>query len=52
MPSLSSRAGMALAYWSVRAIHQEGAQAVTMRERVPAHGKVKIMYVVVYTWGT
>jgi hypothetical protein len=42
----------ALAYWSVEDIHQEGAQSITMRTRVPAHGQVKILYVVVYTWGT
>jgi len=42
----------ALAYWSVKEILQEGAQSISMRTRVPAHGQVKIMYVVVYTWGT
>lgn len=42
----------AVAYQSVPDVHQDGAQAFTMRTRVPAHGQVKIMYVVVYTWGT
>lgn len=42
----------ALGYWSERDITQEGAQAFVMRTRVPAKGKVNIMYVVVYTWGT
>lgn len=42
----------ALAYWSVPDVHQEGAQSITLRTRVPAHAQVKIMYVVVYTWGT
>jgi hypothetical protein len=42
----------ALGYWSEPDITQEGAQAFVMRTRVPARGKVKIMYVVVYTWGT
>jgi hypothetical protein len=42
----------ALGYWSEPDITQEGAQAFVMRTRVPARGKVNIMYVVVYTWGT
>lgn len=42
----------ALGYWSEPDITQEGAQAFVMRTRVPAKGKVKLMYVVVYTWGT
>jgi hypothetical protein len=42
----------ALGYWSVDEIKQEGAQAFVMRTRVPAKGQVKILYVVVYTWGT
>ena len=42
----------AVAYESVPDVHQDGAQAFTMRTRVPARGQVKIMYVVVYTWGT
>jgi hypothetical protein len=42
----------ALGYWSEPDIAQEGAQAFVMRSRVPAKGKVNIMYVVVYTWGT
>lgn len=42
----------ALGYWSEPDITQEGAQAFVMRSHVPARGKVKIMYVVVYTWGT
>jgi hypothetical protein len=42
----------ALGYWSVPEIKQEGAQAFVMRTHVPAGGKVKILYVVVYTWGT
>jgi len=42
----------ALGYWSVRDIKQEGAQAFVMRTHVPGRGQVKILYVVVYTWGT
>ena len=42
----------ALGYWSVSEIKQEGAQAFVMRTHVPAKGQVKILYVVVYTWGT
>jgi len=42
----------ALAFWSVDDVRQEGAQSITLRTRVPAHGQVKIMYVVVYTWDT
>ncbi|MBV8758313.1 MAG: hypothetical protein JO257_13590 [Deltaproteobacteria bacterium] len=42
----------AVAYESVPDVHQDGAQAFTMRTRVAARGQVKIMYVVVYTWGT
>jgi hypothetical protein len=42
----------ALAYWSVDDIRQEGPQAFAMRTRVLARGQVKILYVVVYTWGT
>lgn len=42
----------ALGYWSVAEIKQEGAQAFVMRTHVPAKGQVKILYVVVYTWGT
>ena len=42
----------AVAYQSVPDVHQDGAQAFTMRTRVPPRGQVKIMYVVVYTWGT
>jgi hypothetical protein len=42
----------ALGYWSEPDITQEGAQAFVMRTRVPAKGKVNILYVVVYTWGT
>lgn len=42
----------AVAYQSVPDVHQDGAQAFTMRTRVAPRGQVKIMYVVVYTWGT
>ena len=42
----------AVAYQSVPDVHQDGAQAFTMRTHVPPRGQVKIMYVVVYTWGT
>jgi len=42
----------AVAYQSVPDVHQDGAQAFTMRTRVPPRGEVKLMYVVVYTWGT
>ena len=41
----------AVAYQSVPDVHQDGAQAFTMRTRVQPRGQVKIMYVVVYTWG-
>ncbi len=42
----------ALGYWSEPDITQEGAQAFVMCTHVPAKGKVNILYVVVYTWGT
>lgn len=42
----------AVAYRSVEDVMQEGAQAFVMRTHVPARGQVKILYVVVYTWGT
>ncbi|HSN26527.1 MAG TPA: hypothetical protein VLT45_09580, partial [Kofleriaceae bacterium] len=42
----------AVAYQSVPDVHMDGAQAFTMRTRVAPRGQVKIMYVVVYTWGT
>lgn len=42
----------AVAYHSVPDVHQDGEQAFTMRTHVAPRGQVKIMYVVVYTWGT
>jgi hypothetical protein len=39
-----------LAYRSVLEAQKEGAQQISMRTTVPAHGATKVLYVVVYTW--
>lgn len=38
-----------LAYHSVPAV-KEGPQQIALRTTVPAHGRAKVLYVVVYTW--
>ena len=38
-----------LAYQSVPAV-KEGPQQIALRTTVPAHGRAKVLYVVVYTW--
>lgn len=40
-----------LAYHSAAAAAKEGAQQIALRAEVPARGQLKILYVVVYTWG-
>jgi hypothetical protein len=40
-----------LAYHSASAASKEGAQQIALRAEVPAKSKLKILYVVVYTWG-
>jgi hypothetical protein len=40
-----------LAYHSAAAASKEGAQQIALRAEVPAKSKLKILYVVVYTWG-
>jgi hypothetical protein len=40
-----------LAYHSAAAAAKEGAQQIALRAEVPAKSKLKILYVVVYTWG-
>lgn len=40
-----------LAYHSAAAAAKEGAQQIALRAEVPARSKLKILYVVVYTWG-
>lgn len=40
-----------LAYHSASAAAKEGAQQIALRAEVPARSQVKILYVVVYTWG-
>jgi hypothetical protein len=39
-----------LAYYTVAEASQETTQQVALRAQVPAHGRTKIDYVVVYTW--
>jgi hypothetical protein len=39
-----------LAYYTAAEASQEGTQQVALRAQVPAHGRTKIDYVVVYTW--
>jgi hypothetical protein len=39
-----------LAYQSAPEASKEGAQQISLRTKVPARSKVKIVYVVVYTW--
>jgi len=40
-----------LAYHSAATAAKEGAQQIALRAEVPARGQLKILYVVVYTWG-
>ncbi|HEY5928508.1 MAG TPA: hypothetical protein VIV11_42770 [Kofleriaceae bacterium] len=40
-----------LAYHSAVAAAKEGAQQISLRAEVPAKSQLKILYVVVYTWG-
>jgi hypothetical protein len=40
-----------LAYHSASSASKEGAQQIALRAEVPAKSKLKILYVVVYTWG-
>lgn len=40
-----------LAYHSAAAAAKEGAQQIALRAEVPARSQLKILYVVVYTWG-
>lgn len=40
-----------LAYHSASAAAKEGAQQIALRAEVPARSQLKILYVVVYTWG-
>jgi hypothetical protein len=40
-----------LAYHSASEASKEGAQQIALRAEVPAKSKLKILYVVVYTWG-
>ncbi len=40
-----------LAYHSATAAAKEGAQQIALRAEVPARSQLKILYVVVYTWG-
>ncbi len=39
-----------LAYYSAPKADKEGAQQISMRTTVPAHGSTKVLYVAVYTW--
>jgi hypothetical protein len=40
-----------LAYHSASAAAKEGAQQIALRAEVPPRSQLKILYVVVYTWG-